>query len=107
MINVRSPAWSSSSGVGGSGRFGGPPDPWVGGALDESSESGPNPGLYENSGLTNKIEKQSKQRKWFNIARERKVQNQKSNEIKWKIENIAIIVDFQLRAFTFLSRSIN
>lgn len=53
MINVRSPCWSSSSGVGGKGRFGGPgPAPCVADALFESSDKTLKPGLYENSGLT-------------------------------------------------------
>lgn len=52
MINVRSPCWSSSSGVGGNGRFGGPAPPCVDDALLESSVNTLRPGLYENSGLT-------------------------------------------------------
>lgn len=51
IINVRSPCWSSSSGVGGKGRFGGPA-PCVADALFESSDKTLKPGLYENSGLT-------------------------------------------------------
>lgn len=50
MINVRSPCVSSSSGVGGNGRLGGPPEPCDGGCMTGSSETTPN-GLYENSGL--------------------------------------------------------
>lgn len=51
MIRVRSP-WASSSGVGGSGRFGGPP-----GCVElvaEPSLGRRPPGLYENSGLVRK-----------------------------------------------------
>lgn len=51
IINVRSPCcWSSSSGVGGNGRFGGPPPltgPCDGGVdVAESSGNAPNPDLY-------------------------------------------------------------
>lgn len=51
MMSVRSPCWSSSSGVGGNGRFGGPPALWPGAEFGESSDRTLNPGLYENSGL--------------------------------------------------------
>lgn len=56
IIKVRSPAGSSSSGVGGKGRLGGPPPPpacplLIGVAVVESSETGTKPGLNENSGL--------------------------------------------------------
>lgn len=54
MISVRSPCGllSSSSGVGGNGRFGGPP-PLCPDALCvvASSDNALSPGLYENSGL--------------------------------------------------------
>lgn len=46
MISVRSP-WASSSGVGGSGRFGGPGGNCGGVDGAVSSESTLNPGLYE------------------------------------------------------------
>lgn len=51
MIKVRSPCASSSSGVGGKGRFGGPPEEPCAGVAPESSDKTLNPGLYENSGL--------------------------------------------------------
>lgn len=51
MMSVLSPCASSSSGVGGKGRFGGPPETGCGGVAAESSASTPRPGLYENSGL--------------------------------------------------------
>lgn len=55
IIRVRSLWTSSSSGVGGNGLFGGPPDPCcVVGAADVevlSSDKTLKPGLYENSGL--------------------------------------------------------
>lgn len=73
MIKVRSPAWSSSSGVGGSGRLGGPPLPWLKGVVVlASSETGPKPGLYENSGLnvtkTKKAKNKSKTKKGRQIV---------------------------------------
>lgn len=89
MISVRSPwIWSSSSGVGGNGRFGGPPAPCGGvellggsdggddvefvadapvaaaavaaAAAAASSDSTLRPGLYENSGLTKTKSKKHK-----------------------------------------------
>lgn len=74
MINVRSPCWSSSSGVGGNGRFGGPPAPCEGTALFVSSERTLKPGLYENSGL---IKSNQTNKKRTNVRNETKQQVRK------------------------------
>lgn len=66
MINVRSPCWSSSSGVGGNGRFGGPPAPCGGTALFVSSDRTLKPGLYENSGLIKSNQQKTKHKKRTN-----------------------------------------
>lgn len=89
MISVRSPSWSSSSGVGGSGRLGGPPalcggvelfaddDGWpvlFAACVETSSERALRPGLYENSGLTKRNKKKRK-------PTERNETKQKNNNV--------------------------
>lgn len=79
-MSVRSPcAWSSSSGVGGSGRLGGPPPELCGDPLLVllSSESTDKPGLYENSGLT------------------KPKSNKKQNDEKMETENVMCVFFFQ------------
>lgn len=66
MISVRSP-WASSSGVGGSGLFGGPPLLLCCCCCDELVAVSPDkiePGLYENSGLI-KIITFNKKKRYF------------------------------------------
>lgn len=99
MISVRSPAWSSSSGVGGKGRFGGPPLPWVSGVVVVvvvSSETGPRPGLYENSGLNITKTKEGNPKTKKENTKRKKTGRQiiEQNVRMWKVRKCVFRVGF-------------